>query len=91
MEEIIAKKYSMLAGSLNERQRRLWAAAEALTLGRGAISAVSRATGISRKTVMRGLSGLDGEQNLPPERSGRSGGGRKRGCGASCGSNGSRI
>ena len=80
MEEIIAKKYNMLAGSLNERQRRLWAAAEALNIGRGGISAVSRATGISRITIMHGISELNEGQTLPPQRIRRSGGGRKRGC-----------
>jgi transposase len=80
MEEIIAMKFNVLRGSLNERQRRLWAAAETLNLGRGAISVVSRATGISRITIMHGISELNDGQNLPPERSRRSGGGRKRGC-----------
>ena len=54
MEEIIAKKFNMLGNTLNERQRRLWAATETSSLGYGAISAVSRATGISRVTIMRG-------------------------------------
>jgi hypothetical protein len=80
MEEIISRKFSMLCSSLNERQRRLWAAAETLNMGRGAISAVSRATGIPRRTLMRGLSELGEEQSLPPERSRHPGGGRKKGC-----------
>src|SRR5215469_6830889 len=79
MEEIIASKFDMLSNSLNERQRRLWAAAETLNLGHGAISIVSRATGISRPTIMRGLKELNEEPNLPPERSRLSGGGRKKG------------
>ena len=49
----------MLAGELNERQRRLWAAAEARSAGYGGISAVVRATGISESTVLRGLADLD--------------------------------
>jgi len=80
MEDIIARKFNMLSGSLNERQRRLWAASEALNLGRGAVSVVSRATGISRPTIIRGLKELNEEPRLPPERSRRSGGGRKKGC-----------
>jgi hypothetical protein len=61
MEDSIARKFNALSGSLNERQRRLWAAAETLNLGRGAISVVSRATGISRPTSTRGIK----EMNLP--------------------------
>jgi transposase len=80
MEEIIARKFNMLSGSLNERQRRLWAAAETFNLGHGGISAVSRATGISRPTIMRGIKELNEESSLPPERSRQSGGGRKKGC-----------
>jgi len=80
MEEIIAMKFNMLSGTLNERQRRLWAATETLSLGYGAISAVSRATGISRVTIMRGIKEINEEPRLPPERSRLSGGGRKKGC-----------
>ena len=80
MEEIISKKFNMLGSSLNERQRRLWAAAETLNLGYCAISIVSRATGISLVTIMRGINEFGEEPQLPPERSRRSGGGRKKLC-----------
>jgi transposase len=80
MEEIIARKFNMLSGSLTERQRRLWAAAETLNLGHGGISIVSRATGISRPTITRGIKELDEENQFPPERSRQPGGGRKKGC-----------
>jgi transposase len=43
---------------LDERGRRLWAAAEARSAGRGGIAAVVRATGISESTVLRGLGDL---------------------------------
>jgi hypothetical protein len=79
MEEIIARKYQALSGSLNERQRRLWAAAETLSLGHGGPSIVSRATGLSRPTINQGIKELEEEQHLPPERSRRPGGGRKKG------------
>ena len=46
MEEFISRKYRMLKDELNERQRRLWAASEALSLGYGGISQVAKATGI---------------------------------------------
>lgn len=41
--------------SLNERQRRLYAANEALKLGHGGITYVSQLFGCHRKTVQRGL------------------------------------
>jgi hypothetical protein len=41
--------------SLNERQRRLYAANEALKLGHGGVNYVSRLLGCHRKTVQRGL------------------------------------
>ena len=41
----------MLSGYLQERTVRAWAAAEALGIGRGGISAVAAATGLSRTTV----------------------------------------
>jgi hypothetical protein len=78
MEDIIARKYQALAASLNERQRRLWAAAETLSLGHGGISLVSRKTGISRVTITQGLKDLKSPHPFAPERSRRIGGGRKK-------------
>ena len=43
---------------LDERERRLFAAAEAGTAGYGGVSAVARATGIARSTINRGLKDL---------------------------------
>ena len=65
MEEIISEKFKLLCDSFNERQRRLWAATETLNLGYGAISIVSRATGISRPTIMRGINKLNEKTALP--------------------------
>jgi len=78
----IREKYRALSTALNERSRRLWAAAEARSLGRGGIAAVIAATGISSATVDKGLGELDaaesGDVRLPPGRVRRPGGGRKR-------------
>jgi hypothetical protein len=63
---------------LTERSRRLWAASEARALGHGGIALVERATGISRSTIQRGLRELDDPTQLPPDRTRRAGGGRKR-------------
>jgi hypothetical protein len=61
---------------LDERARRLFAASEARALGRGGISAVSRACGLSRPTITKGLRELD-EAPLSGGRVRRPGGGRK--------------
>ena len=53
--------------SLNERQRRLYAANEALKLGHGGVGFVARLFDCHRKTVQRGLADLrKSESSLPP-------------------------
>jgi hypothetical protein len=49
-EVAIGVKFRALAGELNERQRRLWAASEASGAGRGGIAATARATGMAVDT-----------------------------------------
>jgi len=75
--KIIRTKHKALAPALNERSRRLWAATEAKALGRGGISVVSRATGISRSAILRGLKDLASGEVLAPDRIRKPGGGRK--------------
>ena len=67
----------MLAGEFDERRRRLWAAAEARSAGRGGVAAVARATGLSVETVRRGVAELEAGEPLQPGRVRRPGGGRK--------------
>jgi hypothetical protein len=67
----------MLKDSLDERSRRLWAAAEAQALGYGGASLVAAATGISRSTIVRGLKEARGEGGAGEGRVRRPGGGRK--------------
>ena len=55
----IGERYAAVGRGLNERSRRLFAAAEARTAGYGGISATARATGIARSTIGRGLKDLD--------------------------------
>ena len=50
----IEEKYVALFGALDERTRRLWAASEAMALGHGGVSAVSRATGLAESTIRAG-------------------------------------
>ena len=73
----LKKKYTLLRPYLNERQQRLLAAADAQLLGRGGISRVAVASGLSRTTIHRGLQELQGNE-VPRERVRQSGGGRKR-------------
>jgi hypothetical protein len=71
-------RYEAVAGHLDERGLRLFAASEARAAGRGGIAAVSLVTGIARSTIGRGLKDLDREAaQWPDGRVRRSGGGRK--------------
>ena len=76
--EWIRAKFEALDPELNERSRRRWAAVEAISLGRGGMSAVSEATGLSRNTIRGGVRDLQGAADTPPVgRICRQGGGRK--------------
>lgn len=80
VESTLHKKYELLGKVLDERGRRLWAAIEASLLGRGGVSAVSRATGLSRTTIYQGLGELPGRKSpegLEHQRVRAPGGGRK--------------
>jgi hypothetical protein len=80
----IREKYERLAPAMNERARRWWAASEAMSLGWGGVTAVAGATGLTRKTIHKGIAELEAAERapaaevLPPGRSRRAGGGRKR-------------
>lgn len=80
--EMIRAKYSTLKHQLDERTRRLWAAAEADALGHGGTRTVSQATGMSATTIRLGRRELaTDQQSTPPEvkqRIRHPGGGRKR-------------
>ncbi len=77
-EDGIRQRYERVARVLDERGRRAVAAAEALTLGRGGITRVARATGLSRKAIALGIKGLSGAvAQAAPGRVRRAGGGRK--------------
>jgi hypothetical protein len=54
----VRQKYEVLAPLLHEKARRRWAAAEALSLGRGGISTVAAATGLARPTIRKGIAEL---------------------------------
>ena len=85
---IIADKYRALADRLDEATLRLWAAVEARALGRGGVSTVAKAVGMSRTTIHAGLHELEqGAAAVPSAASGAiigqrriraKGGGRKK-------------
>ncbi len=54
MEEVLVAKYSAVAPALDERARRLWAAAESRAIGYGGDALVSAATGLARQTIRSG-------------------------------------
>jgi hypothetical protein len=76
-ERAIAERYRVLSEHrvLDERGRRLWAAAEARSAGHGGIAAVVRATDISESTVRRGLEDLERDEKLEAGRIRRPGAG----------------
>lgn len=71
-------RFEKLNRHLDERLRRLLAGVEALAIGRGGISLVSRETGLCRETIRQGCQELEQETVLPPGRVRQEGGGRKR-------------
>ena len=83
-KELLTKRFELLAPLLDERQLRLYVAAEAMVLGRGGISLASQATGISRPTITIGCKELllqETKKSAPSSATARirkEGGGRKR-------------
>jgi hypothetical protein len=76
-EVAIGAKFRALAGELNERQRRLWAASEARAAGRGGIAGTARATGMAVDTIRKGIIELEAGQSIGAGRVRRPGGGRR--------------
>jgi hypothetical protein len=80
----VRQKYEALAPLLHEKAQRRWAACEARALGRGGISLVAAATGLSRPTIHRGLAELNSSPDTLEDadskgrRIRRTGGGRHR-------------
>ena len=76
-EDSLQKRNAAMLPHLDERQRRLFAAAEAKAAGYGGIAAVSRVTRIAASTIGRGLKDIEAPDSLAPGRVRRPGGGRK--------------
>ena len=77
-ETAIGARYLTVAPLLDERARRLMAGTEALTIGRGGVAAVARATGLARTTVQRGVADVRAGESLERGRIRRAGAGRPR-------------
>lgn len=79
-EDAIRYRWETVGSKLDERGRRLFAAAEVRTAGWGGLVVVSRITGLARSTINRGEDDLDGEdlaEGWAKGRARRAGGGRK--------------
>lgn len=74
-EDAIRARYAAIKDQLDERDRRLFVAAEKAAAGNGGTAAVYRATGVARSTIIRGAKEL---------LAGSSGTGRVRRKGAGC-------
>ena len=76
----ILEKYMTLMPLLNERTARIWAATEARALGRGGVTRVMEATGMSRRRIAAGVREIEsrGVVAEPTARQRAPGGGRKR-------------
>ena len=75
-EDAIQYRWDTVGSKLDERGRRLFAAAEARTAGWGGLAIVSRITGLARSTINRGEDDLDAVP-LAKGQVRRAGGGRK--------------
>jgi hypothetical protein len=77
--DAIRQRWEAVGAKLDERGRRLFAAAEARTAGRGGLAMVSKITGLARSTINRGEDDLDTQPPLEG-RVRRAGGGRRALC-----------
>jgi len=82
--EGIRRKFRALGPVMDERLTRLWAAAEAESMGRGGITVVSEVTGLDRNAIARGVREVQEIRRKPPtappgsQRVRRAGAGRPR-------------
>lgn len=82
MDSAVTCKFGRLSSMMNEKLKRRWAACEALAIGRGGISEVAQATGMSRTTIRKGIFEIECNypklmQSVDAQRVRASGGGRQ--------------
>jgi transposase len=73
----IKKKFQPLSLVLNERSKRIWVATEAISYGKGGVTAVHKATSIARNTIYSGIKDIDVTNQLDISKLRQSGAGRK--------------
>lgn len=86
MQEVVMEDYPKVvedqmvkfSRSLNERDRRRYAAVEAVKLGHGGLEYVSRLLGCDPKTIGQGVAELQSEEELVVDRQRKKGGGVNR-------------
>ena len=76
--KIITQRYKKLYPFLNEIQRRIFLGIEAEELGYGGVSAISRITGVSRRSISRGKKELKKPEEFNINQIRKKGGGRKK-------------
>ena len=74
----IRQRFDLLKPFLNEKEVRIWAAAEAIAVGYGGISMVSHETGFSRNSIAVGCEEIKKPEITAGKRVRKEGGGRKR-------------
>jgi transposase len=75
--EQVQHRFTLLAPYLTEPTRRLWAAAEALVIGKGGTAIVAGATGLSRTTITKAKQEVVAGRGPTGKRQRHQGGGRK--------------
>ena len=77
-DDEIQEKFIRIASHLDEKSKRLWCANEAISLGWGGVTQVSKATGVSRSTMTDGIKELIEQQEMKKVGIRKKGGGRKK-------------
>lgn len=77
MKEDINDEWNIIFGTLNESQKRWYAAQKSMEIGRGGISFVSKICGLSRTTITKGIRELESRE-LNSDQIRQRGGGRKK-------------
>ncbi len=77
IDQQLQEQFALLVPHLDEKQRRLMAAADVQILGQGGVSRAARVTGLSRPTIYKGITELE-KRDVPVDRVRRAGAGRKK-------------
>ena len=78
MDELIKSKILTMLPLLNEKQKRIYLATEAIALGWGGVKIISELTGVSKTTIIKGKYEVMSGESLDTPFIRNSGGGRKK-------------